>query len=223
MNDYISQEKERVRLRIKHSLLFPVFFILLIWLMFFLKEYGGIKMYQWGIYPLQTRGLKGILLSPLVHASYSHLISNTVPLFVLMWSIFYFYRDLAYKIFIFSYIFSGIWVWFGARDAWHIGASGLVYAFAAFVFLSGILRKRKELMALALVVVFLYGDLIWGMFPMKKDTDISFEGHLLGALAGVILAIFYKKKGPQKIEIKWEDDEIEELETEYEKKNINDN
>lgn len=223
MNNHTSQEKARERLRIKHSLLFPVFFIILIWIMFFLKEYGGIKMYQWGIFPLHARGLKGILLSPLVHSNFSHIISNTIPLFVLMWGTFYFYRDLAYRIFIFSYVFSGIWVWFGAREAWHIGASGLVYSFAAFVFFSGILRKRKELMALALVVVFLYGDLIWGMFPLVKDTNISFEGHLLGAIAGIILAIFYRKKGPQRHTIQWEEDDTEELEIEYEEKNINDN
>lgn len=192
------KEKERQKLLFKHSLIFPIFFICLIWLMFFLQEYGDVNMNHWGIYPLETKGLKGILLSPLVHRDISHLISNSIPLFVLLWAVFYFYRTLAYRIFFLSYIFSGIWIWFGAREGWHIGASGLVYAFAAFTFVSGVIRKRKEYMALALVIVFLYGDLIWGMFPMTKDTDISFEGHFLGAIAGITLAIYFKNENPKK-------------------------
>jgi membrane associated rhomboid family serine protease len=120
-----------------------------------------------------------------------------------MWAVFYFYRTVAYRVFFFSYIFSGIWIWFGAREGWHIGASGLIYAFASFTFLSGILRKCKELMALALVIVFLYGDLIWGMFPLTKDTNISYEGHFLGAFAGIILAIYYRKEGPQRKVVNW--------------------
>ena len=182
-------------------------------------------MSQLGIYPLKIKGLKGILFSPLIHKNLSHLISNTIPLFVLSWGVFYFYRSLGYKIFLLSYLFSGIWIWFGAREGWHIGASGLVYAFAAFVFASGIIRKRKELMALTLVVVFLYGDLLWGMFPITKETDISFEGHSLGALAGIILAVVYRKEGPQRILPQWDEENEENENTEEidEEENIYDN
>ena len=185
------------------------------------QETTNIRLYHFGIYPLRFSGLRGILLSPLIHRDFSHLFSNTIPLFVLSWGIFYFYRTLAYRIFFFSYFLSGIWIWFGARQAYHIGASGLVYAFAAFVFLSGVLRKRTELMALAMVVVFLYGDLIWGIFPLVKNSDISYEAHFLGSLAGVILAIYYRHEGLQKKRINWEDDELEEepeeIDDEYKK------
>jgi membrane associated rhomboid family serine protease len=205
------------KLRLKHSLLFPVFFIVIIWIVHIIQEITEIRLYQYGIYPLRLSGLKGIILSPLIHIDFSHLISNTIPLFVLSWGIFFFYRTLAYRIFFYSYLFSGIWIWFGARQAYHIGASGLVYAFAAFVFLSGILRKRSELMALAMVVVFLYGDLIWGIFPLVKDSNISYEAHFLGSLAGIILAIHYRHEGPQKKEPQWEEDNDDDDENDADK------
>lgn len=65
-------------------------------------------------------------------------------------------------------------------------------------------------MALAMVVVFLYGDLIWGIFPLVKDASISYEAHLLGSLAGIILAVYYRHEGPQKKEVKWKDEDDED-------------
>jgi hypothetical protein len=86
-------------------------------------------------------------------------------------------------------------VWLIGRDAYHIGASGIVYGMASFLFLSGILRKNRQLLALSLAVVFVYGSLIWGMFPYV--TDVSWEAHLVGFLAGVFFAIYYRKDGPE--------------------------
>ncbi len=209
------------KLRLKYSLIFPTFFIILIWIIHIVQNTGNYQFYRWGIYPLHISGLKGIIFSPLIHKDYLHLISNTIPLFVLSWGIFYFYRTLAYKVFFLSYLFSGIWAWFGGRETYHIGASGLVYAFTAFVFFSGILRKRTELMALALVVVFLYGDLIWGIFPLTKDSLISYETHFLGALAGIILAFIYRYDGPQKKEENWEDEEDDDIGVENDVVNLN--
>ena len=102
---------------------------------------------------------------------------------------------------------TNLWVWAAARNAFHIGASGLVYGFASFIFFSGIIRKNIKLMALSLLVVFLYGSMVWGIFPI--DYRISFEAHLFGSIAGLLLAIYFRKEGPQREEYEWEEEEEE--------------
>nr|MQY79897.1 rhomboid family intramembrane serine protease [Bacteroidota bacterium] len=159
----------------------------------------------WGIYPLKLKGLKGIILSPLVHANFRHLLDNSLPLLILGVAIFYFYSKVAYRVFFLTYIMVGIWVWFGGREAYHIGASGLIYGFASFLFFSGILLGEVRLLAISLLVVFLYGSMVWGIFPIKKG--ISWESHMLGAIAGLILSFYYRNQGPQRIEYDWEEEE----------------
>ncbi len=194
-----------------HSLVFPCFFLMLIWFIEIIKHVFGLDFTFLGLYPLKIKGLIGIITAPLIHANFSHLAANSVPLFILSVGIFYFYRDIAYKVFFFIYLITNIWVWFFAREAYHIGASGLVYGFASFLFFSGIIRKNAQLMALSFVVVFLYGGLFWGIFPdfIPKE-NISWESHLMGAMAGVVIAIYFKEYGPQRKKYEWEEDEEEE-------------
>ena len=188
-----------------YSLVFPLFFLLVIWMIKLVEVTLELDFTTWGIYPLKLKGLKGILLSPLVHANFKHLMDNSVPLLVLGVAIFYFYRPVAYRVFFLTYIMVGIWVWFGGRAAYHIGASGLVYGFASFLFISGVILREIRLLAISLLVVFLYGSLVWGIFPIKKG--ISWESHMLGAIAGLILSFYYRNQGPQRIEYDWEEDE----------------
>jgi len=184
------------KLKLKHSLLFPVAFLFVIW-MVKLFEWGlGLDLYYLGIFPLHTKGLPGILTSPLIHKDFSHLMANSIPFLVLSWGIFYFYRPLSYRIFFLCYLTSNVLVWLGAREAYHIGVSGLVYAFASFLFFSGIIRNHYRLIAISFVVVFLYGGLFWGVFPILKD--VSWEGHLYGGFSGMIYALAYRNQGPQK-------------------------
>lgn len=170
-------------------LYFPVLLLVGFWLVK-LIEYGfGLQFTQFGIYPRAYRSLPNILFAPFVHAGFKHLISNSIPIFFLSVGIFYFYPKLAFKIIVYSWLLSGFGLWLGGRYAWHIGASGLVYAFASFLFFSGILSKNRQLMAISLLVSFLYGGLIWGMFP--NDPKISWEAHLFGFFAGIILAWYF--------------------------------
>ncbi|WP_282013806.1 rhomboid family intramembrane serine protease [Marinifilum flexuosum] len=141
----------------------------------------------------------GIITSPLIHGDFQHLMANSVPFLVLSWGIFYFYRPLSYRIFILCYLTTNILVWIGAREAYHIGASGLVYSFATFLFFSGIFRNYYRLIAISFVVVFLYGGLFWGIFPILKD--FSWEGHLFGAISGLTYALAYRNEGPQKPQV----------------------
>lgn len=190
------------------SLLFPLCFVAALWLVKITEEYYGFDFTGYGIYPRKISGLTGILTAPFVHNNFNHLINNSLPLLVLGTAICYSYKEVQWKIFFWIYFMTNLWVWAAARNAWHIGASGLVYGFASFVFFSGIIRKNIKLMALSLLVVFLYGSMVWGIFPI--DYRISFEAHLFGTIAGLLLAIYFRKEGPQREQYSWELEEEEE-------------
>lgn len=127
---------------------------------------------------------------------------------VLGWMLFHFYPTLAWKTLLGVWIIAGIWLWISGRESYHIGASGIVYGLAAFLFLSGWLRREKRVASLSFVVVFLYGGMWWGILPV--DPGISWEGHLWGGIAGFALAIFYRKQGPQRPVYQWETEPEEE-------------
>ncbi len=188
---------------------FPVLFVIILWVIRFADASFDLGLIRWGIFPRRFSGLPGILFSPLIHASYSHLISNSIPLFFLGLMMFYFYRKIAFAAFFWVYIITGVWVWLAGREAYHVGASGLIYSFVCFLFYSGIFRRKQSLMALSLLMVFLYGSLIWGILPMQPK--ISWESHLLGAVAGLIIAFFLRKEGPQREKYDWEDEQDEVL------------
>jgi membrane associated rhomboid family serine protease len=147
-----------------------------------------------GLYPRKFSGLIGIFTGPLLHADFPHLISNTLPLLVLGPIIYYFYRTIAFQVFFWVYLMTGVWVWAAGRDSYHIGASGIIYGFITFLFFSGIFRKDTRLMALSLFVTFLYGGAVWGILPFQKG--ISWESHLFGSIAGIITAYNFRKEGP---------------------------
>jgi membrane associated rhomboid family serine protease len=202
------QAEERKMIR---SMVIPFFIVLLMWAVKIIQVVGGYDLSFLGIFPLKWQGLPGIITTAFVHADFSHLIANSVPMIILGTALFYFYKDLAPKILVFIWLFGGFWVWIAARPAYHIGASGIVYGLAAFILVSGIIRRHTGLMAVALVVVFLYGSLIWGIFPeFFPDRNISWEAHLFGMIAGIILAIYYRKQGPQRKVYEWEEEEEEE-------------
>jgi membrane associated rhomboid family serine protease len=195
--------------QIFYALFFPAIFIILLWLIWILEEGLGCNWYYLGINPRTAEGLWGIITSPLVHGGIKHLYSNTIPLLFLLWCLLYFYKDLGYLVFPTLWILSGIFTWCLGRDSWHIGASGLIYSIAFFLFFSGIFRRYIPLMAVSLIVVFLYGSTIWNMFPVAElvDPTVSWEGHLSGGISGLICAIIFRKKGPQKPEPEEEEDE----------------
>ncbi len=153
--------------------------------------------------------MRGILLSPFLHGDWKHVLNNSIPLIVLGTSLRYFYKTIAKEVFLWSWLMSGVWLWALGRESYHIGASGIVYALASFLFFSGLIRKHTKLMAISFFVVFLYGSMVWGLFPIKEH--ISWEGHLSGALAGIILAWWFRKEGPPKQVYQYEiDEELEE-------------
>ena len=191
--------------KIIRSILYPTLFVSLLWAVKLFEIFFEINFVRFGLYPRTYSGIIGILFCPLIHSSFNHLFSNSIPLLVLGGITFYFYRPIAFSVFFWVYLMSGVWLWAAGREAYHIGASGLVYGFASFLFFSGIFRKEKTTMVLSLLVVFLYGSLIWGIFPIHPE--ISWESHLLGSLAGAITAFYYRKEGPQAKKFEWENEE----------------
>ena len=197
--------------------LIPLFFPLILWIIHLISFVFSIDLTRMGLLPRNLIGLLGIITSPLIHADFSHLISNTIPLVILGWIIFFFYPKVSYILFIFIYILTGLLVWIFARQVYHIGASGVVYGFVSFLFFSGIFRRDNKSIALALVITFLYGGLVWGMIPGLKG--ISWESHFLGAITGLLAAYMFRKIDPPSKKYDWEDDpddfDVNELEVSY--------
>jgi len=198
--------------RLIKSTIFPATFIGIFWAIKIFESVLGISLSRFGILPLQAEGLYGIICAPLLHADFSHLTANSVPFFVLSSALFYFYREIAFRVLTLSWLLTGFWVWCFARGgSYHIGASGVVYALATFHFISGLIRREPKLMAFTLLVVFLYGGMVWGVFPDFFPTkNISWESHLMGFVAGLILAIHYRHNGPQRPVYTWDDEDIDE-------------
>ena len=177
----------------------------------------GIQLTELGVFPRKAKGLIGIITAPFIHSDWKHLFGNASSFFILGTSLFYFYRDQALKIFLFNYLLTGISLWFIGRNAWHIGASGVVYSLAAFLTLSGILRNDLRLLTIALIVTFLYGSFFWGLFPLEEK--VSWEGHLSGAISGLLFALIFKNVGPPRRKFEWEDEEEDEEEDDEEMDN----
>lgn len=176
-------------------LLIPIIAVFLVWFIYFIEIKFGLNFNKYGIYPKTVSGLKGILFSPFIHSNTTHLFNNSIPLLVMLGCLYYFYHSIATKIVIFGIILTGLLTWSFARPSYHIGASGVIYMLVSFIFFSGVFRKYYRLIALSLVVVFLYGSMVWYLFPVEEK--ISWEGHLSGFVVGFVFALFFRKLGPQ--------------------------
>lgn len=171
--------------------------VILIWVIFLTDILLGLHLTNFGIVPRTTRGLLGIFTAPLLHASFFHIISNSIPILVLSVTIFYFYKKEALGVFLKSIILGGGLVWIFARSANHIGISGLIYSLAAFLMVAGFIKKDIKSISVSAVIIFIYGGLIWGVFPGRLS--VSWEGHLFGAMAGAIIAYTTFKNNKTKV------------------------
>jgi len=170
-----------------NALIYPILFVVAIGIIHFIQYAFELDFVRYGIFPRKLTGLYGIVFSPLIHGDFNHLFNNSIPLLILGSALFYFYKEIALKVTFWVYLMVGVWTWLSAREAYHIGASGLLYGLFSFLLVSGFIRKNTQLIALSFAVIFLYGSLVWGILPI--DVKVSFEGHLWGFVAGIILAI----------------------------------
>lgn len=179
--------------RFLKSIRFPIGFVVLIWAIHILKVITGLPLVKLGVLPGHIEGLPGILTSPLIHGSWEHLFYNSVSFLILGAVLFSFYPRIALKSTFWLYLLSGLGVWLFARpNSYHIGASGVVYGMVSLVFWNGVFRRNIKSIVLALIVLMLYAGFFEGIVPGKDG--ISWESHLLGALAGIGLAWFYRKE-----------------------------
>ncbi|MEE9423314.1 MAG: rhomboid family intramembrane serine protease [Gammaproteobacteria bacterium] len=205
----LSNDKNKLR----HAIFISTLFTVILWSIKLVEIIFNLDFVQYGVYPQRPENLAGILLAPLIHGSISHLFTNTAPVLILGSALLYGYPKSARIVLPVIYLGSGIGVWLFARNAYHIGASGLTFGIMFFVFTVGVLRWDKLAIVLSMIVFFLYGSMIWGIFP--SNPAISYESHFFGAIIGIILAFILKNHDPQPPQKKysWE---IEEDDVDWE-------
>jgi len=183
-----------VKTRLKQALFITIAFVALLSGIELLDRGLQLQLHHFGIYPLDPAGLRGILLAPLIHGSWYHLVSNSFALLVLGTTLLYGYPRAAKPVLALVYIGSGIGVWLFARHSYHFGASGLTHGMMFFIFTTGILRRDKLSVALSLIVFLLYGNMVWSIFP--QEPGISYESHFFGAVTGVLAAFLFRDHDP---------------------------
>jgi membrane associated rhomboid family serine protease len=194
MESSIATPVDHGRRRLCTALWPPALVVLLLWIILGFDQVFHLDLARLGIRPRTWEGLRGIVFAPLLHGGVDHLLSNSAPLLVLGWLTVYFYPKASGRVVLGGWMATGLWVWAMGRPSLHIGASGVVYALAGFTFFSGLFRRRIALMAVSLIVVFLYGSMWWGMLPLEPG--VSWESHLVGGLVGGFLAWHYRNVAP---------------------------
>ncbi|WP_426275241.1 rhomboid family intramembrane serine protease [Chryseobacterium sp. S-02] len=203
----------------KKAIINPLLMLSAMWLGFLLQTLGFFTNCTGAIIPLLPEGLVGIITSPLLHGNLDHIIGNSIPIAILMFLLYQFYPLVANKVFLLGWISTGLLLWIlppidiltgDYMYTCTIGASGVVYVLAFFLFFSGVFKWNVKLLTISLLVVLYYGSLIWGMVPeelfynLQEPSKISWQAHLSGAIVGVILAYIFKQVGDKKKKYIWE-------------------
>jgi len=180
--------------QLKRAAWFALAFVAVLWLVKLVELASGLDLTDFGVRPLESYGLLGILTSPLVHASFEHLIMNSVPLLVLLTLARFNYPSGSWRAFIFIWLVGGLGLWLIGRPSWHIGASGVTHGLMFYLFVLGLLRRDRYAIAVAMIVFFLYGGMVVTVLP--REAHVSWEAHLSGALAGTIAAFLWRRRDP---------------------------
>ena len=199
---------ERARDNFRLAAKLSLGFVALLWLIPLLG--WGLELERFGIRPRQWIGLPGILVAPLLHSGFAHLLANSLPLLILGTTMLHLYPTASFRVLPAVYLGSGIAVWLFARDGNHVGASGLVYGLVSYVFVAGLIRRDRRAIAASLLVAFMYGTAVWGVLPLREG--VSWETHLAAALIGVSMAIAFRHADkPPRIQYSWEGETVDGL------------
>ena len=173
-----------------NSVLIVIGLVSVLWVVQFLQAFGGYDFTAYANWPHHSEGLKGIIFSPFIHGSFEHLISNTLPILVLLTVLLNAYPNVALFVLFFVHLSSGTLVWLLApENTFHIGISGIIYGIAAFLVASGLFRKDRTSVTISLLVAMSYGGMVFGFLPQQ---GVSWQSHLFGALSGVFAAFILR-------------------------------
>ena len=168
-------------------------FLAVIWAVELLNGFMGHELSVWGILPRTARGLIGVPLSPILHGSFNHVLSNTIPFLVLGGLVGLRGSQALIGVSLFVIAAGGVAVWLLGRTAIHVGASGLVFGYFGYLVASGWYDRRPSSILAAIAVIVVYGGLIFGVLPARGF--VSWEAHLFGLIAGVLAARLTRRKG----------------------------
>ena len=202
---YTSSARARANFRLAARIALGA--VAVLWAIHLLDWGLALELRRLGVRPRELAGLPGILLAPLLHGGFSHLVANSLPLLVLGTGMLYLYPNSAVKVLPAVYLGPGIAVWmFAKTGSVHAGASGLVYGLFSYILAAGLIRRDRRAIAASLLVCFLYGTLVWGVLPIQPG--VSWETHLAAALIGVALAIALRRLDvPPRKRYSWEDED----------------
>jgi membrane associated rhomboid family serine protease len=169
-------------------------FIAIFWIIEIVNQiFFGDRLDYFGIIPRNIVGLRGIILAPFLHADFAHLIANTIPFAILAWFVMLQNTDDFFIVSFYSMMVSGIGVWlFAQPNSITVGASGLIFGYLGFLMLRGYFQKKPASIAVSLIVIFLYGGMIWGVLPYNPH--VSWLGHLFGFIGGILAAKIVRNK-----------------------------
>ena len=156
--------------------------IALIWIVEVVNLLLGHRLVSWGILPRSITGLIGIPLAPMLHNGFWHAVSNTVPLLILGALTLAGGKRRFWETTVNVTLLSGALVWLFAREAYHVGASGLVFGYFGVILARAYIERSITAIAISIVTVVAYGGLIFGILPLRSY--VSFESHLFGLIAG---------------------------------------
>jgi membrane associated rhomboid family serine protease len=158
----------------------------LLWLIEVVNMFLDHRLNRWGILPRTLPGLVGIPLSPFLHGNFAHLLLNTVPLVTLGGFVALQGKRIFFTVSLWVIFLSGAALWLFGRSAYHVGASTLIFGYFGYLVARGWYERSVTALLIALLVLVLYGSIVWGVLPTRPY--ISWEGHLFGLLAGVLVA-----------------------------------
>lgn len=201
-------------IRLIDSIVWPMLLVVSIWIVFFLNVRYQLNLNVYGVHPLSWEHWYGIFTMIFLHSDIDHLFGNSIPLLLSMGFIFINFNSSKAKIIVLNVISTGALLFLiGEPGSNHIGASGIVYAFIFFIVTHSFLSKNKEMLAASFTLIFLYGSLIYGLFPEFGKIigkNISWEGHLSGAISGIVIGFLFRNKGPQQIALEDESDDFDD-------------
>ncbi|MEP0177663.1 MAG: rhomboid family intramembrane serine protease [Paraglaciecola sp.] len=200
--------------RLSQSIIYSIFAVALLWCIKSAEILFGWNSSFMGLVPLHANGLLGIVTAPLVHSSLEHLFNNSLAILLLGTMVFYGYPKSWLKVVGLVWLLSGIGVWLFAREANHIGASGLTHGLFFYLFVVSIFRRDKMSVAIMMIAFLMYGGMTMTIFP--REEYISYEYHFFGAVAGVIAALIWRNTDPKPVVKKydWENENSDEVSNE---------